>query len=594
MEFIEQIVDIALKEHRDHLGDLTVVFPNRRSGLFFKKALSERIDQPVWSPNVLSIADFIKQFSPFKSPDRLTLIFELYQVYRKLLKSGEGFDRFFFWGDVLLRDFDEIDKFMVDAKNLFRNLALQKDLDSSSLEFLNPEQQELIKNFWKSFEGKLSQHQKQFTSIWELLHKIYLQFHEALLEKGLAYDGMIYRWVVGHLNDPDMEITEHHVIFAGFNALSVTEERIIAWLAEQKKATVIWDADDHYLKNEHQEAGFFLREMIRENSVLSETFRASYGNKFIENPDVEIVAVSVASNTGQVQAASNILNKLAQGQTINENTALILPDEKLLFSVLNALPDKIGTLNITMGYPLKESLTFSFVDNLIQLHFSIENLRRPYFYFRHVLDILQHPYVAALQLDQAQKVIKAIKDYNKLYVPGEFIYGDEQLLKNLFQPVNGVSQFIDYIRELLITIAGVRRRISNVSLFSIFIPYLTDSRILLKHGRIQLSGEAFIKLFRQFLYSYRLPFEGEPLQGHQLMGFLETRNLDFENHFYSFRQRGVFASLSQWQFLCSLQSAQSIQPAYLRPPGCHLCLSFLPPHSTGQKGVSVLQFQRKQ
>lgn len=529
MKFLEEIAKEILNIKDVRLDQLTIVFPNRRAGLFFQKYLAEEIDKPIWSPRVMNIVDFIKSTTNLIVPDRMNLVYELYKVFTKASGSKEPFDNFYFWGETLLRDFDEIDKFLVDPASLLSNLADIKDIEQLAT-YLSEDQQKLIHSFWGAFNNKHSKQQKNFLSIWNILHQVYKRFRTDLDDRTLAYDGMIYRKVAEEMQAGSFKDPYHTVVFAGFNALSLSEEKIITWYVQNRNARVFWDADDYYLKDSGQEAGRFMREIQTRNDALSKTFKKSYGNRFTVPDGKKITLIGTPLKTGQAQVASGLLDNIKRktGQDFSEEqTALILPDEKLLFPVLNALPESIDKVNITMGFPLKHSLVYGFVENLIELQMTKAN-NGHVFHYKPVLAILQHPFITYLDIDHVETVIDKIKSHNKIYVSVKEIHGDHELLKQIFMAQENVQAMIEYIRHLLIKLSetdpGPLQEEFLIHYYTLF-NRLND---FINKSNLVLNEQSFLKLFRQLLMVYKLPFEGEPLEGLQIMGAMETRNLDFD------------------------------------------------------------------
>jgi hypothetical protein len=521
MKFLEEIADIVISRNQDDSDAVTIVFPNRRAGLFFRKYLSERISKPMWSPKIISIEDFIKGLSGLQSADKLDLVFELYKVFSSLNKSDEDFDKFYFWGNILLQDFDELDKFLVDAKLLFQNLVHIKNLEGS-LDFLQDDQKKLIISFWKSFGDKLSNQQKGFLGIWDNLHQTYLQFKAKLQERNIGYDGMIYRKVVDQLNAGTLDLKEEKVIFAGFNALSKSEEAIITWFVREEKGDVYWDADDYYFIDKNQEAGKFLRELKHNNPVLRGTFKKSYKNA-IRSADKKIEVIGVASEVGQAQEASAILN--SSQLPVDENTAIILPNNTLLFPVLHAMPEQVNELNITMGYPMASSTIYGLLDALINLQLKSDG--KSVFHFRTVLAILKHPLLVVMLDDEITEIVGGIQKNNVLWVSRKKLDTGNALLSKIFGSLEaGISEYLIGILRLL-----AEQIIDEVTKEFVFHFYKMLNRLneFITHNHLKVSIAAYQKLFRQLAQAERLPFEGEPLLGLQVMGILETRNLDFDN-----------------------------------------------------------------
>jgi CRISPR/Cas system-associated exonuclease Cas4 (RecB family) len=521
MRFLEEIAQIVIDKYQGRSEDLMLVFPNRRAGLFFRKYLAARIDKPIWAPRVVGIEDFIKGMSDLKSADSLELIYRLFKVFTSINQSAESFDRFFYWGNILLKDFDEVDKFMVDAGLLFKNLQHIKQLERN-LDFLTADQKELIMGFWKSFGEKLSTQQKDFLGIWDNLYETYEQFRHTLAADRLAYDGMIYRAVAEGLDSGHLKTSNNKVVFAGFNALSTAEELVISWFVKEERGEVYWDADDYYLNSSKQESGLYLREMKYGNAILRNTFKKSYGNNFLDSKK-KVEVISVASEVGQAQEASRILRAL-EGR-IDENTSLVLPNNALLFPVLHALPPEVGRLNITMGYALNASTLFTLLDAVISMHIISEGKKQ--FHFRNVLAVLKHPLIARLQDEVVLKITDDIADKNMLWIPESMLVGYHQLLSLLF---SSPSQSIaGHLRTLLQCISD--QQDDDVEKEFAFRFHQLFQRIddFMSTHSLLLPLEAFQKIFRQLSQNERLPFEGEPLLGLQIMGILETRNLDFQN-----------------------------------------------------------------
>jgi len=521
MKFLEEIVEVFLSRYAQESDEITIVFPNRRAGLFFQKYLSARISKPIWSPKIISIEDFIKGLSSLKSADKLELIFELYQVFKKLNKSMEEFDRFFYWGNIMLQDFDELDKFLVDPELLFKNLSHVKSIENS-LDYLQDDQKKLISEFWKNFGEKLSSHQKGFLGIWDNLFQTYQHFRTRLYEKGIAYNGMIYRDVEQELQIGQSNPEVEKVIFAGFNALSKSEESIITWFVKEGKGEIYWDADDYYLKDNSQEAGRYLREMKFGNQVLRKSFRDSYGNEFLGTKK-KIEVISVASDVGQAQQVSELLKSM--NSQLDENTALVLPNNELLFPLLHALPAEVDKLNITMGYPLAASTIYGFLDTLIDLYLRSEN--KSAYHFKSVLAILRHPILAKIKDQTIFEIEKRIVQNNTIWISKKRFKVDHAVLKLIFKEPG--DELSNYLMEILGFLAEENE--DNVEREFLFHFYTLLNRLneFLQNNKLTISKVAYQKLFRQLVQGERLPFEGEPLLGLQVMGILETRNLDFDN-----------------------------------------------------------------
>ncbi|MGC1244343.1 MAG: PD-(D/E)XK nuclease family protein, partial [Chryseosolibacter sp.] len=297
--FLEEVAEKVYKGY-PRLEDVTVVFPNRRATLFFRKHLSGFLTKPAFAPKVVTIEEFIAGFSASQVPERLVLISVLFNAYKKVMHASGNSDgdklayleHFYFWGDMLLRDFEEVDKYMVPAAQLFKDLSHQKELDAS-FDFLTEEQQQFLMDFWGHFEVNQSANKLRFLHIWRRLIEVYDQFKSDLNDKGFAYEGMLQRHVAEQFLSgqvPDMKKPEQ-VVFAGFNALTTAEEKVISFFVDRYQAKVYWDVDAYYVHNVRQEAGRFFRQ-YQEDPVLAKTFSqdipAHFQEKILAGKEVQL------------------------------------------------------------------------------------------------------------------------------------------------------------------------------------------------------------------------------------------------------------------------------------------------------------------
>lgn len=557
--FLEELAEEVIAAFPDQLDELTFVFPNKRAGLFFQKYLAAGINSPVWSPSVVPMESFIHSLSPLRLADSSFLVFELFRIYKELAPVEESFDKFFFWGEMLLSDFDTVDKFLTDAKMLFVNISQLKELDSA-LDYLLPEQLETIRSFWASFGTNRSRHQMEFISVWEILPQVYQRFRTRLEQQGIAYEGMIYRQVAQKAIAGNIEHPYKHVIFAGFDALTPAEEKVMEHFIQHHNALAYWNVDAYYMLDERQEAGRFLRRYAN-HKVLGKTFRQPF-NHYLQNPDFKrhIEFVGVPLEAGQAKAmGEKLLTCLEQQTGIQlENTAIVLPEEHMLFPCLHAIPEHfsrpngeqipINNINVTMGYPLRNTPLYSLLENLVDLQQTAKKGKSgTVFHYRQVLAILRHPYVYYFESELARENIKQIEDRNRIYLSAASLNRKEHTLYTaIFKKAEAVNDVFDYLLDILMVINSSidEENYEEPSLEQEYIyqffTRLKRLRELIQHQQIELSLPVFLKLFRQIILSLRLPFSGEPLRGLQLMGVLETRNLDFENLFILSANEGSF------------------------------------------------------
>lgn len=543
-EFLHELAVKVYQEHK-HLDKVTVIFPNRRAILYFRKHLTSLLRKPSFAPELLTIEEFIAQFSTHKVPDKLLLIKELFRVYTECIPmNGEAgrdtmqsFSDFFFWGEMLLRDFDEIDKYMVEASQLFVDLSNQKEIETI-FEFLSEEQVAFLKEFWGNFEEHPSAKKEQFLRIWRSLESVYTNFREALNRQGHAYLGMQHRTVAEALmrkeDLPALAACQNRsLVFAGFNALTLVEERVLSYFVEKHDAQVVWDADAYYVNNNTQEAGNFFRE-YQKHTVLSKTFpdqlRSSFQEKIVKQTPVQVIGA--AQPIGQVKVMAQMLNEQLLKGWKPEETLIVLPDEKLLLPVLHSIPQGVSKLNVTMGFPLASSPMYNFVELLfeLQLTHAPEGL-----YHRPVLSLLQHPYVVALTADETNAQRKNILNQNWVHIPSEYFKDSSPILQSIFKAVEG-HQLLEYFQTCIEQIGG------SSSIDDLDKEYAFQFYTFLNRLRDIVSNElaqpalnrkqqikSFQRLFQQLVRAEKIPFAGEPLEGLQIMGVLETRNLDYKN-----------------------------------------------------------------
>ena len=540
------LLELAEKVHRAHptLDELTFVFPNRRAVLYFRRHLSTLLEQPAFAPKLLTIEDFIGSYSTLQVPDKLELVHRLYQSYYEVLSnntdgadfSREAFDQFYFWGDMLLRDFDEVDKYMVNADQLFKDLSNQKELDSS-FDFLTEEQIEFLRSFWGNFDGDLTTSKRKFLQVWRRLPEVYHVFKKQLKDQGLAYEGMLHREVANQLMESKGENQElNHIIFAGFNALTVVEERIISTLVEIGGAEVHWDMDSYYVNNNTQEAGLFFRQYQR-HAVLGKTFTKDIPANFNSKKSAKILGA--AQHVGQTKLLAQLLKEELANGIDPEDTLIVLPDEKLLLPVLHGISGSLDKLNVTMGFPLASTPTFNLIEFLVELQ---SNKRGEYFSHRQVLSILGHPYVVAADPAFANTWRREIIENNRIVIQASELTSGPALYALMFSTVTEQG-LMPYLREIISMLGGLPSitpldkeyafhflKLIN-RLEEVMGAVRPSSEGLGSQKQFQAELKSFIRLFRQLVRTQKIPFTGEPLKGLQVMGVLETRNLDFKNVF---------------------------------------------------------------
>ena len=531
--FLKEVAREIYINHKDIMGDCGVLFPGRRAAVFFREYLMEvASEEAIWSPSYITINELMQEMSGLKIADPLTLLFELYDIYSKLMGQSE-FDEFYYWGEMLLSDFDDIDKYLVNADDLFQNLTAYRELDHA-FPYLTDEQVEAIRQFWESFNpGKYSDHQQEFVGIWPKLKDIYHAFREKLKEKGIAYEGMVYRQVASSMDtgaNPKLSYPKIFVI--GFNALNPAEEKLFHHLKKLGIAKFYWDYDNFYLKQSHHEAGYFIRKNIPK---YSQTKLPISRENFTGKNNINIVPVP--GNTAQAKSLGRILENLESSNKNFNNTAVVLGDENLLLPVLYSLPDKIKEVNITMGYPLSQTPVYSLVIAILDLHKNAKKSgNRVLWYHKFILNILHNPYVTSVAPQSSEDYHEKITRENRAYLSPED-FSNSGFLARIFRPVEKTSDLSPYLLDLMhVLFKEVVNHEEGNKLLSlqqefIYQMYLTVNRLsdILSTASATISIAVYTRLFRRLMQKLTVPFIGEPLAGLQVMGILETRVLDFEN-----------------------------------------------------------------
>lgn len=532
--FLSEVASYLYNQYGDDISSLKIVFPNRRAQLFFCDALMKKISRPIWQPTFVSIQELMEHISGLHTSDRIKLIVELYKVYSQY--HQETFDSFYFWGDMLLSDFDQIDKYMIPADVLFSNIHDLKTIESD-LSYLTPEQREVIAQFWTNFNLNDSQsdseEKKHFWDIWESLSKIYHEFREVLTRQGLAYEGMVYRTAAETLrSDAPLSLpgdNDSRFVVVGFNALSVCEKQLFLALKKSGRADFFWDYDSYYVDNKDFEAGMFLRDNLRDYPPPD---MARISHAHFSHPK-KMTCIAAPSDSLQCKYVHTFLKELIdRGEQPDKETAIVLTDESLLIPVLHSIPAEIKSLNVTMGYPLQQTTAYSFVERLIELQSRKRQSKSKdctRFYHSDVIGLLNHPYIQESQAETANRLIQEIRRKQIVYANSE-LFPKEGIIGQIFTPTGSWTELATYLQEILSRVANQPDSDNErKSYFHLIVDHLVRIKNSLIGSDVDLTPEIFASLLRRTLQPLRIPFQGEPLQGIQIMGILETRDLDFKN-----------------------------------------------------------------
>ena len=551
--FLYQVASLFYGRYGREISRLAFVFPNRRAGLFFQKYLSEIAGMPLFSPTILTINDLFLQLSGMQQADRMKMLFRLYELYKTRSGSDESFDDFLYWGEMLLNDFDDVDKYRVDARMLFANVTDLREMEQD-FSYLTPEQVAAIRTFWSSFspEGR-SENQKQFLALWQILYDLYVDLRRVLADENCGYEGMIFREVVERLErNEGTDLTYEKVVFVGLNALSVTEECLLNQLNQREIADFYWDYASPLVRDRDNKASYF----VERNQ---ERFPSAWPlPQEEEERERQIEVVGIPSGIGQAKQVYRILDAWCDEHEMDAEgalrTAVILPDEQLLIRVLNAIPERIRRINVTMGYPLSATPIASLVEYVLALQ---KNLRyvdaQPAFYFRDVLPILNHRYVMSTAAGQIGEVVKDISENNRIYIPSGSLT-QTPLLTVLFTPVKDVESVSDYLIAVLQALNRVmtdreeveeeERPVTQTEVEREFIYhyFVTVNRMkeMMRETGVEMRLDTYFRLLKRMTDTITIPFHGEPLSGLQIMGVLETRALDFDRLIILSMNEGVF------------------------------------------------------
>lgn len=567
-QFLKQIAEHYY--NTQNISNLCFVFPNRRSMVFFRKWLSETAKNDPQSkvftmPELLTMNDFFYKVSGSAVTDRVSLLLELYDCYKALNPKAESLDDFIFWGDVILGDFDDTDKYLASPKQLFTNVADFKEIQDDYA-YLSETQEEAIRNFISHFRkgGKLTVNigsespdvKERFLMIWNLLYPLYTSFNSALTEKGKAYEGMVYRSFVERLKtESARDILKaafprsDKFVFVGLNALNECEKAVMRKMRDASLAEFCWDYSSGMIQDPMNRASMFMSSNVVEfpQAFSIDPGKASGGsfvNAGVTEPEngPKIHVMSVPSSVGQTKQLPSLLAPVAElkkcGQEDWSDTAIVLPDESLLIPVLNTLPLEIGTVNVTMGYPMSGSDIYSLMNNISALQLHVRKQKDGWaFYHKQVWSIFSSGIIASMMDGKARQRVKEIKTAAKYYIPQSDFAGIE-LFELIFRPVvtdakatsaEQIKAFAQYQLDVLSAFGAKMTRMSGMELEVHFAKqyYLSVNR--LKSQVLSILPMTYTRLLQSLIGGISVPFNGEPLKGLQIMGPLETRALDFKN-----------------------------------------------------------------
>jgi ATP-dependent helicase/nuclease subunit B len=513
--FIQNIASF-ISTNYSNTENLTIVMPSQRSKKYIQEALFQQFGKPYISPNFTTINAWVSNLVPFTIVSSVQLLFELYAVHIQISKENESFDDFLRWGKLLINDCDEIDRYLVDATMLFSNLRDVKEIENWSFDS----------------EKELTDSQKKFIEFWDKLGGYYAQFNTRLKEKNCIYMGGAYRYVCEHIELAFDKNKDSHFLFVGFNALSPAEISIMRQLVNMGRASVLVEGDDFFINDTFHEGGVFLRKLKTE---IPEIKLYSSNRLLTEEKHIEII--SCAQPISQVKASMSVLQSLTKDELAN--TLLLLADESLIVPAIKHIPASVGEANITLGLPLKNTLLRTWVDLLTEIQENILYFDTKAAYHKTLIAFLQHPFFRKfIQKDEIEVVEKIIKDvihYNKLFNKLDYpklSATSQSFLQLAFRPWNGNWMFaLEQFRELnqiLFPAFDQEQDLIERSAVVQFDEAIKELIVVFSDNVPEMSLHVFKQLFNAHWMNKTVAYYGNPTEGLQIMGLLETRMLDFE------------------------------------------------------------------
>ncbi|RZJ68048.1 MAG: PD-(D/E)XK nuclease family protein [Flavobacterium sp.] len=530
--FLDRLAQELVARHQADFSNVTVILPNRRARVFLLEALRQQITGNVFAPNIISIEDFIQDVAGIRTIDNIELLFLFYDVY---LEANPGepqdFELFANWGKVLLQDFNEIDRYLLEP---LRVLAYLKDIEDIKHWSVDLEQRtEMISNYLK---------------FWEKLPEYYTRLYEALLQKGVGYQGLIYREAVANIEHFVSSVQDQKFIFAGFNALNAAEEKIIQQLLAHDIAEIFWDIDSVFLKDEQHDAGLFIRRFKQDWKYYRSRPFNWIADDFASEKQIHVIGTP--KTIGQAKIAGTLIEKHIQSNPNLEKTAIVLGEESLLTPLLYALPSSVDALNITMGYSAKNNPAQILVAKLFRTHINAlaRNASSYVFYYKDVLDILSHPLIEPYA--NAQEIVSLINRNNYSFITQQRLLeraaNPSKLFASLFEKwdkgpleaLKTVSDVLLYIKSRLGN-DNQEEKVAKAFLYAVFKVINKLISHYSRHSQTE-SMETLQAIYKQVVDLAEVSFEGEPLEGLQIMGVLESRVLDFDTVIVTSMNEGNF------------------------------------------------------
>jgi hypothetical protein len=533
--FLDKIAQVLIENYSGKLSNTIVVLPNKRAKIFLVEALKKQVSTNILSPEIISIEEFIQDIASIRAIDPIELLFEFYEVYLSITEkpNQQSFELFANWAKTLLQDFNEIDRYLLDPSHV---LSYLKDIED-------------IKKWGIEVENK-TQLLEKYIDFWKLLPNYYQSLYNHLLNKGIGYQGLIYREAVNNLNHFSDSIKEKQFVFAGFNALNAAEERIIQHLIASDQAAIYWDVDQTFLNDPFHDAGLFVRRFKSSWKHYKSNPFEWIVDDFSQSKNIQVIGTP--KTIGQAKIAGSIIENIINDNpnTTLDKVAVVLGEENLLVPLLYSLPSTVGALNITMGYSSKNNPAQILIAKLFKMHTNAlsRNAKSYVLYYKDVLDILTHPLVEPYAKTNA--LVGVINQNNYTFITHQKLMelnpNPSDLFLLLFQKwENGSMSVLETISNLLQTIKAnlsndnEEEKITKAFVYAIFKVINKLINYYSQHSHID-KIETLYAIYKQVIDLAEVSFEGEPLNGLQIMGVLESRVLDFETVIVTSMNEGKF------------------------------------------------------
>lgn len=513
ISFIDSVTQHISSSSRP-IEDWVIVVPSQRAIRYLQKSLFNHFGHSLFSPKILTITQLVDEVSPRIILDKTRLLFKLYEVYLKESKEKSSFDEFYTWGKIVLSDFDEIESYLVNGKDLFKNLKDVKEIEN-----------------WSFNSEELTPTQLKFIEFWDQLGHYYQHFSTFLQKNNETYRG----WATKEVSENIDWITRHFpnqkIVFAGFNAHSKVELSLIKQLYHLGKAEVLFDADDYYMNDSHHEAGSFIRSNLEFIGIPKKEWK--FKNQLSEKP-LNIQLIGCSQTTGQIKAAATLLASFQQ-EEIND-TLVLLADENLLVPLLKNIPATVGSANITLGLSLNNSILKTWFELIFRIQKGLK--QKPVAYHKDIFEIGYHPFINEI-LDEKEQ--REFADFERNFKRNNTIYANPQKLKvpdKLYRIIQLIyTPWLDNWKDAIQRIREINRIIYELlqskneyekSLLETFDSGIIDFVNCLSEKLPDFSLGTFKNLFTEHYSRLKIAYFGNPLKGMQIMGLLETRMLDFK------------------------------------------------------------------